>query len=182
MSTSSIGLFYGSSTGNTALVAGLIARAFAAQGGWVVEVMDIADYYLDAMLDYQRLILGIPTWNVGQLQADWEAILPEFDTLDLTGRQVALFGLGDQVGYPDTFGDALFFVADRVREQGAQLVGAWPTTGYAFRQSWAVEDDHFVGLLLDEENQSQLTARRVALWVQQLIVEFGLNPNDHQTT
>lgn len=174
MSTSLIGLFYGSSTGNTAHVAAHIAQAFADQGSWVVEVMDIADYYLDAILNYDYLILGIPTWNIGQLQEDWEAILPEFDDLDLTGKRVALFGLGDQVAYPDTFGDALFFVADRVREQGAHLVGAWPTTGYVFRQSWAVEEDHFLGLLLDEQNQSELTARRVAVWVQQLIMEFGL--------
>jgi flavodoxin I len=174
MTTSAIGLFYGSNTGNTAHVAGLIAQAFATQGGWTVDVLNIAEYYLESMLDYESLILGVPTWNIGQLQEDWEAILPEFDELDLTGRQVAFFGLGDQAGYPDTFGDALFFVAEQVRKRGGQLVGAWPTTGYDFRQSWAVEDHHFLGLMIDEENQSELTARRVAVWVQQLIVEFGL--------
>jgi flavodoxin I len=168
-----IGLFYGSNTGNTARAAHLIAQAFAAQAGWTVDVLDIAEYYLESMLDYECLILGVPTWNIGQLQEDWEAILPEFDELDLTGKRVALFGLGDQAGYPDTFGDALFFVAEQVRNRGGQLVGAWPTAGYDFRQSWAVEGDHFLGLMLDEENQSELTARRVAVWVQQLIVEFG---------
>ncbi|MFN8492956.1 MAG: flavodoxin [Caldilineaceae bacterium] len=168
-----IGLFYGSTNGNTAQVAQLIQREFAARGAANVELFDVAEYYLETLLDFDTLILGVPTWNIGQLQRDWEAIFAEFDELDLTGKRVALFGLGDQVGYPDTFLDALFFVADKVRERGAQLVGLWPTNGYHFAQSWAVEGDHFLGLALDEHDQSELTAPRVAAWVQQLRGEFG---------
>jgi flavodoxin I len=174
LSMREIGLFYGSTNGTTARVAELIQAAFAASGVATVELFDIAEYYLDETLAFDTLILGIPTWNTGQLQADWEAVLDEFDTLDLTGKQVAIFGLGDQVGYPDTFGDAVFFLAAKVQERGATLVGAWPTLGYDFRQSWAAIDDHFLGLLLDEDNQAELTAPRIAVWVQQLSVEFGL--------
>jgi flavodoxin I len=165
-----IGLFYGSTTGNTARIAGLLQVACQPWGR--VELFDIADYYLDEMLAYERLILGVPTWNVGQLQSDWEAVLEEFDALDLTGKQVALFGLGDQVGYPDTFVDALFFVGSTVQERGAQIVGAWPTAGYTFRQSWAVVADRFLGLVIDEDNQPELTAVRVAAWAAQLQAEF----------
>ena len=167
-----IGLFYGSSNGNTAQVAQLIQRAFAANGAATVALFDIADYYLETVLDFDYLILGVPTWDTGQLQRDWEAVFAEFDELDLTGKQVALFGLGDQVGYPDTFMDALFFVGDKARERGAQLVGAWPTTGYTFAQSWAVADGQFIGLVLDEHNQRQLTDARIAVWVQQVLREF----------
>src|SRR4051812_4999215 len=110
-----IGLFYGSTDGNTARVARLIQVAFARLGNARVELFDIADCYLEDMLDFSHLILGVPTWNTGQLQADWEAIFAEFDQLDLSGRHVALFGLGDQAGYPDTFADALFFVAEKVQ-------------------------------------------------------------------
>lgn len=166
-----IGLFYGSTNGATTLVAKRIANAFATQGV-TVEVFNIAEYVLETMLDFEHLILGTSTWNVGQLQKDWEDVLPEFDDLDLTGKQVALFGLGDQVGYPDTFLDALFFVADKVRERGATVVGAWPTTGYTFAQSWAVEEGHFLGLAVDEDNQFRLTQSRVDAWVAQLLREF----------
>lgn len=166
-----IGLFYGSTNGATADVAQKIAAAFATQGV-TVEVFDIADYVLETMLDFDHLILGVSTWNVGQLQQDWDEVLPELDELDLTGKQVALFGLGNQVGYPDTFLDALFFVADQVRERGARLVGAWPTVGYTFTQSWAVEEGHFLGLAVDEDNQFRLTQSRVAAWVAQLLREF----------
>lgn len=166
-----IGLFYGSTNGATAAVAQRIAAAFG-ERGVTVELFDIADYVLETMLDFDHLILGVSTWNVGQLQADWEEVYPELDELDLTGKQVALFGLGDQVGYPDTFLDALFFVADKVRERGATLVGRWRVAGYAFNQSWAVEDGQFLGLAVDEDNQTDLTPLRVKIWVDQLLNTF----------
>lgn len=166
-----IGLFYGSTNGATAAVAERIADAFA-ERGVTVELFDIAEYVLETMLDFDYLILGVSTWNVGQLQADWEEVYPELDELDLTGKQVALFGLGDQVGYPDTFLDALFFVADKARERGATLVGRWPVAGYTFTQSWAVEDGWFLGLAVDEDNQAELTQGRVKAWVKPLLNEF----------
>jgi flavodoxin I len=172
-----IGLFYGSTNGNTASVAQLIQQEFANQASIEVELFDIADYYLEEMLDFDYLILGIPTWNIGQLQRDWDAIIDEFDTLDLHGKVAALFGLGDQVGYPDTFGDAVFFLADKLESQGARLVGSWPTEGYKFTGSWALRDGRFIGLMADEDNQPELTEARVKAWVRQLIDEFGLSQN-----
>jgi len=166
-----IGLFYGSTNGATAAGAELIEQAFAARGV-TVELFDIADYLLETMLDFDYLILGVSTWNVGQLQKDWEAVYAELDELELNGKQVALFGLGDQVGYPDNFLDALFFVADKARERGAHLVGDWPVAGYSFTQSWAVEEGRFLGLALDEDNQPDLTQARVTAWVEQLLGEF----------
>lgn len=173
-----IGIFFGSTDGHTAAVAEAIkARLDAylaadqppgASHSESVEVLDVGEYALEAMLDFDWLILGAPTWNTGQLPRDWETALDEFDTLELAGRPVALFGLGDQVGYPDTFADALIFLADRVRACGGHLVGAWPATGYSFTNSWAVEDGCFVGLVLDEVNQPELTAPRLDRWLAQL--------------
>lgn len=173
-----IGLFYGSTGGATAAVARQIKQMlderFAPAGEEIVELFDLAEYYLADAADFERLIFGVPTWNVGQLQRDWEAAIDELDELDLTGVRIALFGLGDQVGYPDTFGDALFFVADRLRSRGATLVGRWPVDGYAFSGSWAVEDGELLGLLLDEENQAELTAPRLAAWLAEVAAAFGL--------
>lgn len=168
-----IGLFYGSTNGNTASVATLIQREFAEQVGVDVELFDIADYYLEEMLDFDYLILGIPTWNVGQLQRDWDAIIEEFDQIDLHGKQGAVFGLGDQRGYPDTFGDAVFFVADKLESRGVKLVGSWPPEGYSFSASWALRDGRFIGLMIDEDNEADFTPARVSAWVRQLIDEFG---------
>ena len=176
MSDGAIGLFYGSTNGTTAALAAQIRDEFAAAYGVTVELVDIGEFALEEMQDFDKLILGVPTWNVGQLQRDWEAAIDEFDDLDLTGRLIAVFGPGDQVGYPDTFGDALVFVAERAEAQGAVLVGLWPTVGYTFSRSWAVRGDRFVGLLLDEDNQPELTELRLRAWVAQLAREFGIAP------
>ncbi len=169
-----IGLFYGSTNGNTTAVAHLIQQEFREQAGVAIELLDIADYYLEEMLEFDYLIIGIPTWNIGQLQRDWEAVIDEFDDLSLQGKRAAVFGLGDQIGYPDTFGDAVFFLADKLQSQGAHLVGRWPTDGYQFSGSWAVSEGYFLGLMLDEDNQPELTGARVQLWVRQLLGEFEL--------
>ena len=176
-----IGIFYGSTDGHTAAVAALLKGqldALTAGGSAAsqvtVELLDVAEYYLQEMQDFDCLILGVPTWNRGQLQADWESVIDEFGELDLRGKPAATFGLGDQFGYPDTFADALFFVADGLRQSGAQLVGRWPTDGYHFRASWAVEEGQFLGLVLDEDNQREQTPARLAAWSRQIAREFGL--------
>ena len=51
------------------------------------------------MTQYDVLILGIPTWDFGEIQEDWEAVWQQLDTLDLQGKIVALYGMGDQLGY-----------------------------------------------------------------------------------
>ena len=172
-----IGIFYGSTDGHTAAAAAELKTrldAFTAPaGGEGAELFDIADYYLEEMLDFDCLVLGIPTWNHGQLQRDWEDVLEEFDTLDLSGKRAAVFGLGDQHGYPDTFADAIFFLADKLRQQGASLIGTWPTDGYTFNTSWAAEDGRFLGLVLDEHNQPGLTTPRLAAWSRQIWQEFS---------
>lgn len=165
-------LFFGSTNGNTADVARAIQSCFQQEIGLSVQLFDVGEYYLEEMLDFDLLILGIPTWNTGQLQRDWEAVMDEFNGLDLRGKVVALFGLGDQCGYPATFGDALFFIADKVRGCGAQLVGAWSVDGYVFTSSWAMEDGRFLGLMLDQDNQADLTALRISGWVRQVWQEY----------
>jgi flavodoxin long chain len=171
-----IAIFYGSTDGHTAALARQLKTkldVFALPAGApAVELFDVADDYLEEMLAFDCLVLGVPTWNRGQLQRDWEEVLDEFDNLDLGGTRAAVFGLGDQHGYPDTFADALFFIADKLRDRGATLVGAWPTDGYAYRSSWAVEDGQFLGLVLDEHHQPDLSAARLDTWARRLWQEF----------
>ena len=42
---------------------------------------------------------------------------------------------------------------------GAAFIGAWPSEGYSFETSASEEDGLFVGLALDEDNQSGETSR-----------------------
>ncbi len=171
---SGIGLFFGSDTGNTASVSELIKKEFDRVQPGLVTVTDIARCNLCELEAYDKLILGVPTWNIGELQSDWDRLFPQMNTLNLSGKQVALFGLGDEAGYPDTYQDAIGIVGMKARECGAQLVGSWPTTGYDFLESRGVEDGRFIGLALDNDNAPDLTPERVKVWVQQLVREFGL--------
>nr|MCU0466683.1 flavodoxin [Anaerolineae bacterium] len=138
------------------------------------NIGDVPD--LSALLDYDHLILGCPTWNIGQLQDDWDIAFPQFDKLDFSGKQVALFGVGDQYGYPDNFIDAVGTLGNKLEERGASLVGFWPCDGYEFSASKAVRNKVFIGLAIDEEHQSKQTPARISQWLEQVIAEFVLRP------
>ncbi len=113
------------------------------------------------------VIIGVPTWNFGELQEDFEEVWSIFCEIDFRGKRVALFGLGDQLGYGDWFLDAMGTVATQVSQKGARLVGDWPVEGYDFESSKAVKScgTAFVGLALDEDTQSFETRDRVERWL-----------------
>jgi flavodoxin I len=94
--------------------------------------------------------------------------------VDFTGKTVALYGLGDQEKYADNFVDALGILYDFVTARGARVVGAWPTDGYDFMASKAERDGEFVGLVLDQDNQKQLSDDRLETWLRLIAGEFGL--------
>lgn len=169
-----IGLFYGSNSDNTKIVAEMIQETFAQHTPVLIELFDIAGARVEMMLDYENLIIGCPTWYIGELQEDWDIGLPDIEALNLRGKRVALFGLGDQFGYPDTFVDAIGILGKQFEAAGATLVGFTTTDGFEFDYSEGTEDGVFLGLALDEDNQSELTPDRVTDWVHQLIEEFML--------
>lgn len=169
-----IGLFYGSDTGFTELVADLIRDEFSTIAPDLISVHDIGITPVEMLLDYDYLIIGCPTWDIGQLQDDWDARYLQLDDLDLAGKQVAIFGLGDQFGYPDSFCDAIGILGRKFRERGATLAGFTPTAGFEFSYSEGVQDGMFMGLALDDENESEKTPARITEWVWQLVDEFDL--------
>ena len=166
-----IGLFFGSDEGNTERVAELIRQRLGEQR---VNVYDIADVTQLNFNDYQSIILGIPTWDFGQIQSDWEEFWDDIRAVDFTGKTVALFGLGDQFGYGDYFLDAMGMLHDVVVANGATIVGHWPTEGYDYDASKAEVPDKalFVGLALDEDQQEELTPLRIDQWCEQIDREF----------
>lgn len=172
---SRIGLFYGSSTSQTEYVAYDLRDTLAARlGSDEITIHNVGNTHLSQMPAYPCLILGIPTWDIGQLQADWDVKWDELLALDLTGHKVAVFGLGDQYGYPDTYLDAAGLLAETVRELGGELVGYTSIEGYQFGHSLFTEDGRFMGLALDEDHQPKLTKARVEAWVEQVLEAFGL--------
>ena len=166
-----IGLFYGSTTCYTEIAAEKIQATI---GSELVELHNIKDCALTECLDYDFIILGISTWDYGELQEDWESIWLDINALNLTGKTVALYGMGDQIGYTDWFQDALGMLHEQVSAQGATLIGYWPNKGYEFAASKALIEDksHFVGLSLDEDNQYDLSEDRINQWCEQVLEEY----------
>ncbi len=168
-----VGLFFGSDEGNTEAVAHRIQSRLGVEN---CDVHDIADITQLEFAHYDKIILGIPTWDFGQIQSDWEEFWHDVAEIDFAGKTVALFGLGDQFGYGDFFLDAMGMLHDLVVENGANIIGHWPIVGYEFEASKAKIEgqDMFVGLGVDEDQQPELTAGRLNLWCEQIHRQFGL--------
>ncbi len=169
-----IGIFFGTDTGTTRLMAKKLAKKLGdelAAKPLNVNRIDVQDF-----LQYDALILGTPTYGLDQLPGtdtgikagSWAEFLPQLDAVDLSGKCIALYGLGDQGKYSDRFADSLIHLYRFFAQKGAQLVGDWSTEGYNFTHSQAVVDGRFVGLVVDQQSQSLLTEQRLDAWLTQI--------------
>lgn len=162
-----IKVIYGSTTGSTEAAAETIAGSF---GVSAINVASAAKTDFEADL----LILGCSTWGIGELQDDWISGISLLESMDLNGKKVAVFGTGDQVGFAETYCDAIGILAAAAEGKGAVIVGKTSAAGYSFEHSAALQNDLLCGLALDENNQPELTAGRVAAWVEQLKKEVDV--------
>ena len=168
-----VGLFFGSDTGNTEAVAQMIQKELGKQ---MIAVQDIAKSSKEEIAEYDLLIFGIPTWYYGEAQCDWDDFFPELEEIDFTGKVIAIFGCGDQEDYAEYFLDAMGMIRDIVEARGGIVIGHWPVEGYNFEASKGLANaDHFVGLGIDEDRQPELTKERVEQWCAQLLEEMGLD-------
>jgi len=163
-----IGIFYGSSTGQTEMVAEKLHRLLGEENAELINV-DIASK--EDLEKFPFLIFGTPTWGVGEMQDDWEDFSEIVAKANLKGKKVALFGLGDQDTYPDSFADGVGVLFQKIKDK-TEIVGKWPKNGYLFNESEAIRENAFIGLIIDQENQSDKTNERLAKWVEMLKKEF----------
>ncbi len=168
-----IGIFYATNTGFTKEVA---EKIYNKLGPNVVHTCkNIEDRTIDEMQGFDVLLLGIATWDAGDLPYDWALFHDDLHEYDFTGTRVVMFGLGDQVGYPETFLDAMGIVYRKFLEQGAVGdCGFWPNGDYDYFGSLAVYDDKFCGLAIDEDNEPELTDDRIDKWCAQVVRELGI--------
>merc|ERR1712125_181027 len=97
---------------------------------------------------------------------DW--LYDTLPDLDIGGKNVAVFGVGDQSSYSDNYCDAAGELYDLFSVKGAKMLGKTSTDGYEHTDSKAIEDGKFVGLMCDEDNQYDLSEDRVKAWIAQL--------------
>lgn len=168
-----IGIFFGTDSGTTRLMAKKMSKLL---GDAAAKPVNVNRSTADDLLQYDALILGTPSYGVNQLPGKstkvvdgcWEEFMPQLQGADLSGKTIALYGLGDQEKYPDRFAHSLIHLYDWCVSGGADVIGRWSTEGYTFEHSPSVVDGEFVGLILDQRSQSLLTDQRLASWVNRI--------------
>merc|ERR1711937_1060003 len=162
-----VGVVYSTVTGNTETVAGYISAAVGE------EAVDIADCTTDGLMALDGIICGAPTWHTGadseRTGTAWDEFMyGDLTSMDLSGKPVAIFGVGDSSGYSDNFCDAMDELKSCFEKQGAKVVGAVSTDGYTFEESKSAADGKFCGLPCDEDNEPDQSEDRVKAWIAQL--------------
>ncbi len=160
-----IGIFYGSTTGVTKRAAERTGELLGA------DVMNVSE--IESRIDdYDMLIFATSSWNRGDVQKSWERHLKFLEKKDFGGKKVALIGVGDQEFFGKTFADGLCVLYTYIKYNNIKLIGRTLTTGYDFEESRSVEKGKFIGLILDDKNQKELTEERIVNWVNQLKEEM----------
>ncbi len=169
-----IGIFFGTDTGSTRLVAKMIFKQLGEE--LADKPKNINRTSPAELLQYDALILGTPSYGIGDLpglatgcqEANWQEFAPYLDDVDLSGKRVAVFGLGHQERYADRFASSLIHLYRLFYGNGAKMIGRWSTEGYEFKHSAAIIDGEFVGLVLDQRGQPFLTESRIQTWLEQI--------------
>lgn len=172
-----IGLFFGTETGTTRLIAKKMQKMLGDEVcGKPLNVNRITP---DEMLRYDALILGTPSYGVGEIpgngvsgcfEPNWAEFLAQMPANpDFSGKRIAFFGLGAQERYADRFCSSLLALVEKFRGWGAEIVGDWPIDGYTYEHSAAEVDGRFIGLIIDQRTQGMFTDERIAAWLAQVV-------------
>mmetsp|Transcript_13457 Transcript_13457/g.24720 ORF Transcript_13457/g.24720 Transcript_13457/m.24720 type:complete len:207 (-) Transcript_13457:92-712(-) len=162
-----VGIYYSTQTGNTETVAGYISEAAG------LEAVDIGDATDNEVLGLDSIIVGAPTWHTDceseRSGTSWDSWLYDnLPNIDVSGKNVAVFGVGDQESYNDYYCDAAGELYDLFEGAGCKMMGFTSTDGYDHSSSKAERDGKFIGLMCDEDNQYDMSEDRAKAWVAQL--------------
>lgn len=149
-----------------------VAEKIMAVFGEGIEAVNAEEISKSTFENNDHFILSAPTWFDGELPNYWDEFIPDLEEMDLSGKTFAVFGLGDQEGYPENFCDAIGILVEILEACGATIIGHTTLEGYEYESSRAEREGKFVGLPLDQENQARKTKGRIEKWVEQLKAEM----------
>lgn len=168
-------LVYWPKKGNVEKTAHKIA-AFFEEGS--IDIFTISEVETENLKDYDFLIFGGSTIGADNWEdthtSKWFAFFENLKKANLGGKTAAIYGLGDQILYPEHFVDGMAIIRDELRQNGVKIIGAWSAEGYEHTDSKALEGDHFIGLALDDDQQSDLSESRIEKWVNSLKADLGI--------
>lgn len=169
-----IGIFFGTETGTTRLIAKKLYKLLGEE--LADKPINVNRIQPEDLLKYDALIVGTPSYGEGDipglsagcLERNWEEFLALMDSPDMSGKRVAMFGLGAQERYSERFASSLIRLYQVFKEFGADMIGEWPTDEYVFAHSASVVDGKFVGLVIDQRTQGMYTEERLKTWIAQV--------------
>lgn len=114
-------ILYASASGNTEIMAEVMATYLEKLHHHVtMKNFDFDQITIQEMQDYDATLIGIYTYDYGEIPFEVEFFYDELDEVDLTGSICGVFGAGDSA-YGDTFGMAVDLMHEKLEECGAQL-------------------------------------------------------------
>ncbi len=166
-----IAILYGPEGGNTEKVAKLIAKKI---GAYKCDMIFIKEADEKSISNYNSLIIGSSSigthnWSMPNSSTDWDEFLPKFKKISFKSKKVAIFGLGDHLGYPNTFVNGMRIIYDILIDNNAEILGQCAADNYEFNESQAIVDNKFVGLPIDEDYEKELTEDRIKKWIETFI-------------
>lgn len=114
-----ISIIYGSTTGNTERVAEILKENLADHD---VSVSNVTDCDNSCIADADLVLFGSSTWGYGDLQDDFAEYIETLDAGVLSGKNVAVFGCGDEEGFGEVFCNAIETIKEKAEECGATIV------------------------------------------------------------
>jgi len=173
-----IGLFYAPMGGSVEQVALKVSEKIGREKNSLVCIHNPTENDKTNFLSFDKLILGISTvgrdsWDSNYKKVGWDIFIPMLENVNLKGKTIALFGLGNHLLYPDNFADSLGVLAKFLIKNGAKLVGDVSADAYEFSDSAAVSNGRFYGVVLDQDNDSELTDDRLLNWLNTIKNDLG---------
>ena len=169
-----VGIYFATTTGKTEDIAERLHDILPSAES-PKDLADVSDVNEFTSLD--GIICGIPTWNTGadseRSGTAWDTLLEDIGSLNLNGKKVAIFGLGDSSTYTENFCDAMEELHSYFVKAGASMVGYVSNSDYTFEESKSVIGDSFCGLPLDEDSESDMSDDRLVNWSKQLKNEMS---------
>lgn len=114
-----VSIIYGSTTGNTEMLANQIKDGL---NNDEVKVVNVTEVTTDDVANAELVLLGSSTWGYGDIQDDFLDYYEKMDASLFQGKKVAVFGCGDKTSFEDVFCEAVTLIEEKARAIGAEII------------------------------------------------------------
>jgi len=172
-------LVYAPKGGNVEKVATKFAEIVGTDRIELLLINEVNELLLSKLNSADKYIMVISTvgrsnWDSFYTKIGWDLLLPELKGINFAGKKVGIIGLGDHLLFPDNFVDSMGLLYDSLIEAKAKIVGQVSAKEYDFSDSFGLKNGFFVGLPIDEDNEGELTIKRINKWIALIKEDFGL--------